>query len=116
MNPAADLAGPAVLLLMLALAGGGMLGTLYYGGLWWTILKAAVSPQPELLRAVSLVLRAGLVLAGLLLAWCGGPGVLGACLLGLAAGRAAVMRRNAPEPWQPHAAKALVLATKGARP
>jgi F1F0 ATPase subunit 2 len=40
------------------------LGTMFYGGLWWTIRKSVASPQPALWVFVSLLVRMGGALAG----------------------------------------------------
>ena len=36
------------LTLVLALAAGGVLGAIFFGGLWWTVRKGVSSPQPAL--------------------------------------------------------------------
>lgn len=53
-------------LLQLALAplAGLLLGALFFGGLWWTVLKAVSARQPALWFGASLLLRTGVVLAG----------------------------------------------------
>jgi F1F0 ATPase subunit 2 len=48
----------------LALLAGLLLGTLFFGGLWWTVLKGVSARQPALWFGTSLLLRTALVLAG----------------------------------------------------
>jgi len=50
--------------LILALAAGMVLGTLFFGGLWWTVRKGVSSKCPALWFLGSWVLRTGVVLAG----------------------------------------------------
>lgn len=48
-----------------AAAVGFVLGAVFFGGLWWTVRKGVASPRPALWFVGSLLLRTGLVLAGL---------------------------------------------------
>jgi len=50
--------------LTLALPAGMLLGALFFGGLWWTVLKGVAAKQPALWFGVSLLLRTGITLAG----------------------------------------------------
>ena len=52
------------LALALAWAAGGILGAIFFGGLWWTVRKGISSPQPALWFLGSLLLRMSIVLAG----------------------------------------------------
>jgi F1F0 ATPase subunit 2 len=56
------LTGPVV-----ALLAGGALGLVFFGGLWWTVQRAASFRHPGLAVLLSLVLRTGVTLAGFLL-------------------------------------------------
>ena len=76
----------------LSLAGGGLLGVMYFGGLWWTVRRGVSSAFPGLWFSVSLFLRLGAALAGFYLASRLGAGALLACFLGFIAARMAVMR------------------------
>ncbi len=49
---------------ILALLAGVLLGTLFFGGLWWTVQKVVSSTQPALLLVCSLVLRTIVTVAG----------------------------------------------------
>jgi len=52
------------LALALVLAAGVALGTVFFGGLWWTVRKGVSAKNPALWFLGSLLLRAGVVLAG----------------------------------------------------
>jgi F1F0 ATPase subunit 2 len=52
------------LILVLAWATGGILGVIFFGGLWWTVCKAVSSEQPALWFLGSLLLRMSITLAG----------------------------------------------------
>jgi F1F0 ATPase subunit 2 len=74
---------------LLALLTGGVLGLVFFGGLWWTVRQAAAFRHPALAVLVSLLLRMALTLGGFLLVagdkwqrWL-------LCLLGFIAARAA---------------------------
>jgi F1F0 ATPase subunit 2 len=51
-------------ILVLSLLTGGLLGVLFFGGLWWTIHKSVYSKYPAFLFLGSLLLRTGIVLLG----------------------------------------------------
>lgn len=57
--------------LTVPLAAGLLLGAIFFGGLWWTVVHAMASRQPALWFFASKFLRMGLVLGGLYLV-CGG--------------------------------------------
>jgi F1F0 ATPase subunit 2 len=50
--------------LVLALLAGMLLGTMFFGGLWWTVLKGVSARQPALWFSASLLLRTAIALAG----------------------------------------------------
>lgn len=50
--------------LMLAWVAGGMLGAIFFGGLWWTVRRAVSSKRPALWFVGSLMLRMSITLAG----------------------------------------------------
>ncbi len=52
------------LTLVLAWAAGGVLGAMFFGGLWWTVRKGLSSTQPALWFVGSVLLRMGITLAG----------------------------------------------------
>ncbi len=54
-----------ILHISLAFIGGVALGTLFFGGLWFTIKKAVTAKLPALWLSVSFIVRAGLTLGGL---------------------------------------------------
>jgi F1F0 ATPase subunit 2 len=49
---------------LLASAGGGALGAIFFGGLWWTVRRGLLSTRPALWFVGSMVARTGIVLAG----------------------------------------------------
>src|SRR5271157_467204 len=82
-----------ILTLVLALNGGALLGTFFFGGLWWTVHKGVVSERPALWFLGSLLLRTGVILAGFYLVSQGHWSRLVACLLGFVVARVIVVRR-----------------------
>jgi F1F0 ATPase subunit 2 len=52
------------LTLLLAGLAGGLLGVIFFGGLWWTVRKGLTSKQPAFWFLGSMLLRTGIVLAG----------------------------------------------------
>ncbi len=83
---------PETLTLMAAFATGVLLGAIFFGGLWWTIQKGIVSKRPALWFFGSLLLRMGMVLAGLYLVARGSWERLAVCLLGFFIARLFVTR------------------------
>jgi F1F0 ATPase subunit 2 len=55
------------LTLVLACVAGALLGTIFFGGLWWTIRKTLSSKQPGLWIFGSLLLRMSIALTGIVL-------------------------------------------------
>jgi F1F0 ATPase subunit 2 len=53
-----------LLQLALVLLAGLLLGALFFGGLWWTVLKGVSAKQPALWFGTSLLLRTAIVLSG----------------------------------------------------
>lgn len=75
---------------VLVIASGFVLGVLFYGGLWWTVNRAADVSRPALTLLGSALLRIGIALGGFYLV----AGVewsrMVLCLLGFLVGRLAV--------------------------
>ena len=70
---------------------GTALGTLFYGGLWWTVRRAAEFRHPALCVLGSWLLRMGIALGGFYLVAREGDWVrLVLCFLGFASARAGV--------------------------
>lgn len=82
--------------LMLALLAGISLGLMFFGGLWWTVQKGAVSRRPALLFLVSFIVRMGLALGGFYLMSFGHWSRLLSCLTGFVAARALTIHLLAP--------------------
>lgn len=76
--------------LILALVAGGLLGAMFFGGLWWTVQKGTSSKQPALLFFGSLLLRMSLALAGFYFVFGGHLERLLLCLLGFVMARLVV--------------------------
>lgn len=81
---------------LVALLAGGLLGGVFFGGLWWTVQHAAGSATPARWFLGSFVVRVALVLAGVYAVGAGQPLRLGLCLLGFALARAIVLRVTRP--------------------
>lgn len=75
------------LALIMAGLAGCLLGTLFFGGLWWTVRKGVSSKRPVLWFSGSLLVRTGIVLAGFYLISGGRWVRLTACLLGFVIAR-----------------------------
>ncbi len=50
--------------LVVALVAGGVLGAVFFGGLWWTVRNGLSSRRPALWFFVSMVVRMSIVMAG----------------------------------------------------
>jgi len=70
---------------------GVVLGTIFFGGLWWTVGKAVGSKAPAFWFLGSLILRMGLTISGFYAASMGGLEPLMVCLLGFLVARQGVM-------------------------
>jgi F1F0 ATPase subunit 2 len=77
---------------LLAWAAGGLLGALFFGGLWWTVRKSIVSARPALWFLGSLLVRMSVALLGFYLVAGGDWHRLLLCLLGFVVARSAVER------------------------
>ncbi|MHB9139728.1 MAG: N-ATPase subunit AtpR [Victivallaceae bacterium] len=73
--------------LVLALATGIVLGTIFFGGLWWTVRKSVSSKLPALWLSGSLLLRMSIVITGFYFVGRGHWERLLACLIGFIAAR-----------------------------
>jgi F1F0 ATPase subunit 2 len=74
------------------------LGAVFFGGLWWTVQRGAVSPVPIRWFLGSMVLRTTIVLAGFYGVGAGQPMRTGLCLLGFLLARAIALRVTRPTP------------------
>ena len=84
------------LTLVLAWVAGGVLGAIFFGGLWWTVRKGVSSKQPALWFFGSLLLRMSIALAGFYFVSDGHWDRLLACLLGFVMARFIVTRLTGP--------------------
>jgi F1F0 ATPase subunit 2 len=86
-------------LLILAFSAGFASGVVFFGGLWWTILRAVSSKRPALWFSCSLVLRATAAIAGFYFASRGDWRRLVSCLVGFLLARVCITRiARAPSP------------------
>ena len=76
--------------LVLALLSGGVLGAIFFGGLWWTVRRGISSQRPALWFFASLLLRMSIILPGFYLVGRDHWERLTACLLGFVIGRLVV--------------------------
>jgi len=79
-------------LLAFAMCAGVLLGALFFGGLWWTVLKGLTSPRPALWFLCSMLLRTGITLSGFYFVSDGDWKRLLACLAGFIIARLIVTR------------------------
>lgn len=91
-----------LLILAFALVAGGVLGAVFFGGLWWTVVRAVSSKQPALWFLCSMLLRTGIVLSGFYFVSGGDWKRLLASLLGFILARLVVTQliRAAQQPGQ----------------
>lgn len=80
------------LILLLALIAGGLLGAMFFGGLWWTVRKGVSSPRPALWFFASMLLRMGIAVGGFYFVAGGQWERLLACLVGFLLARLVVTR------------------------
>jgi F1F0 ATPase subunit 2 len=89
-----------ILTLVLALVTGVLLGTLFFGGLWWTVRKGVSSKQPVFWFFGSLLLRTSVVLIGFYFIAGGRWERLLVCLLGFVMVRLIVtLRLRSGQAW-----------------
>lgn len=77
---------------LLAVIGGGAIGALYFGGLWWTVQRVARARHPGLLVAASYLMRTTIAAAALLAVASGEAGRVLAALAGFLLVRAVLVR------------------------
>lgn len=87
---AAPLGLEVVVLAVLVVLAGAALGGVFYGGLWWTVRRAATFRRPGLSVLTSLLLRMGVTLGGFYLVAGGDWLRLLLCLTGFVLARVAV--------------------------
>ena len=85
-----------ILTMVPAWMAGGVLGAMFFGGLWWTVLKGVSSKQPALLFFGSLLLRMSIALAGFYFVSDGHWDRLLACFLGFVMARFIVTLLTGP--------------------
>jgi len=75
---------------VLVILAGGVLGAIFFGGLWWTVGKGLSSAQPALWFFGSMLLRTSVVLTGFYFICSAHCGLFLFCLLGFALAAPAV--------------------------
>jgi F1F0 ATPase subunit 2 len=75
-------------------------GTLFFGGLWWTVSRKLDSGQPGSWFMGSFLVRAVITALAFVLIGRDHPDRLAACLLGFLCARAVIVRRLRPQPSQ----------------
>jgi F1F0 ATPase subunit 2 len=83
-------------ILVLAGSAGVVLGTIFFGGLWWTVRRGLSSKRPASWFLGSLLLRTSIILAGFYVVSGGHWERLLACLLGFVTARFIVTRLTGP--------------------
>jgi F1F0 ATPase subunit 2 len=78
--------------LILALLAGILLGTIFFGGLWWTVRRGVSSKSPAVLFAGSLLTRTTLAIAGFYFVSHGNWQRLLTCIIGFFLARIYVTR------------------------
>ena len=84
----------------LAFVAGCLLGTIFYGGLWWTVRQGVSSKRPALWFSASLLLRVAVALGGFYFIGAGHWVSLVLCLLGFATARMAITWLTRVKPGQ----------------
>lgn len=79
-----------------AVVAGVLLGTMFFGGLWWTVRQGVSAKRPALWFLGSLLLRTGIVLAGFYVVAGGHWERLLLCLLGFVIAHFIVTRLTGP--------------------
>ncbi|MDH4097260.1 MAG: ATP synthase subunit I [Nitrospira sp.] len=82
--------------LMGAVVAGVLLGTMFFGGLWWTVRQGVSANRPALWFLGSLLLRTGMALAGFYVVGGGHWERLLLCLLGFVIAHFLVTRLTGP--------------------
>jgi F1F0 ATPase subunit 2 len=77
--------------LVLAFLAGVCIGTTFFAGLWWTVVKSVQTPRQWLVLVLSFLLRMTVALAAFFFIGHGHPDRFGACLIGFVVGRSLVM-------------------------
>jgi F1F0 ATPase subunit 2 len=75
------------LTLLLSWAAGGLLGAVFFGGLWWTVRRGVSSDRPALWFLGSVVVRTSVTLSGFYVVSGRHPERLVSCLVGFVTAR-----------------------------
>ena len=91
-----------ILAVTFSLFAGLALGTVFFGGLWWTISRSAASKRPALLFVTSFFLRVTFAISVLYAVGHAHLERLSACVLGFIAVRSLMLRHTRPPTKQKH--------------
>jgi F1F0 ATPase subunit 2 len=78
--------------IVLAVVAGGLLGTFFFSGLWWTVKKGVSSTHFVFLFIASMIVRTGVVLIGFYFISCGRWERFLGCLVGFIIAKIIIMR------------------------
>lgn len=81
-----------IIILSLAVLGGALIGSIFFAGLWWTVLYGLKVKRPASLFIFSLTARLALVLIGFYFVGGGHLERLAACLIGFVVSRWVITR------------------------
>jgi F1F0 ATPase subunit 2 len=89
--------------LLVSFAAGLLLGTTFFGGLWWTVRNGVAAENPALWFGLSALLRMAVVISGMYLVVQTGLASLLVCVCGLLLARFAVTRLTRTHRREHHA-------------
>ena len=99
-----ELTGELMWQLVMAVVAGLLLGTFYYGGLWWTVRQVQSAQRPGLLFTASFITRTLVVIGGFFLVTRGDGLLILVCLVAFIGVRMVLTRR-----WGPAGLKTMAL-------
>jgi len=83
--------------MVIALLAGVMLGTFYFGSLWWVVQRVADAPRPEMLLLVSFFARTAITVGGFFLVAQGRWERIAAGMIGFLVARTALVQLLKPQ-------------------
>jgi len=89
------------LMIVAAVVTGLALGSLFFGGLWWTVRKGLASGHPAVWFLGSLLVRTGITVAGFYIVCRGHWQRAVGCLVGFAIARLVTVQLTRPRPSAP---------------
>ncbi|BBB91864.1 MAG TPA: ATP synthase subunit I [Methylomusa anaerophila] len=83
-------------MLVVSFGAGLVFGIIFFGGLWWTVVRGVSFRRTKMLFIISFLVRAGMVILALSYIAGGDPIRIGCYMLGFLTARTVVMRRFQP--------------------